>query len=334
MGYSKWSDDVYTSKMSTYARSSTKGFDHDVKYKSDPYGVKVHKTLDPQNIKMRESRDSAEHPYTLPIVGSMDVTGSMSGTPVIMRDKLGGLMNILIKKGYVDHPQIMFMAHGDATCDRVPLQVGQFESDDKMTDDLSNFILEGGGGGQDTESYELAAYIGARKCSMDSLEKRGKKGYFFFIGDENPYDEVDRDQVKTLIGDTIQDGLTLAQIFSELKEKFEVFYILPYGTSNCTSAKLWKNWQKLVGEDRAFKIQNAAMISETIASIIGVTEGKVDLAELESDLKDVGVDATAAKSVSTALAPYAGSTSVTVKKAKVEGALPDKAGGKVSVETV
>ena len=56
----------------------------------------------------------------------------------------------------------MFGAIGDATCDRVPLQVGQFESDNRMDDDLGRIVLEGGGGGQQTESYELAMYFMAR----------------------------------------------------------------------------------------------------------------------------------------------------------------------------
>ena len=56
----------------------------------------------------------------------------------------------------------MFGAIGDATCDRAPLQVGQFESDNRMDDDLGRILLEGGGGGQKTESYELAMYFMAR----------------------------------------------------------------------------------------------------------------------------------------------------------------------------
>jgi hypothetical protein len=45
-------------------------------------------------------------------------------------------------------PQIMFGAIGDATCDRAPLQVGQFESDNRMDDDLGRILLEGGDAGK------------------------------------------------------------------------------------------------------------------------------------------------------------------------------------------
>ena len=72
----------------------------------------------------------------------------------------------------------------DATCDRVPLQVGQFESDNRMDEHLGNMVLEGGGGGQMTESYELAMYFMARHTAIDCHEKRRRRGYLFIIGDE------------------------------------------------------------------------------------------------------------------------------------------------------
>ena len=76
--------------------------------------------------------------------------------PRVLQTKLPQLLGLLLRKGYASDPQIMFGAIGDATCDRVPLQVGQFESDNRMDDDLGRIVLEGGGGGQMTESYELA----------------------------------------------------------------------------------------------------------------------------------------------------------------------------------
>ena len=82
--------------------------------------------------------------------------------PRALQAKLPQLLGLLLRKGYAAHPQIMFGAIGDATCDRAPLQVGQFESDNRMDDDLSRILLEGGGGGQKTESYELALYFMAR----------------------------------------------------------------------------------------------------------------------------------------------------------------------------
>ena len=110
------------------------------------------------------------------------------------------LHELLLGHKYIPHPQILFAAVGDATCDRVPLQVGQFESDNRMDQNLENMILEGGGGGQKTESYELTLYIAARHTAIDCWEKRGRKGYLFIIGDEMAYPLVHRAHVNRLVG--------------------------------------------------------------------------------------------------------------------------------------
>ena len=92
----------------------------------------------------------------------------------MLQRKLPQLLGLLLRKGYADDPQIMFGAIGDATCDRAPLQVGQFESDNRMDDDLGRILLEGGGGGQKTESYELAMYFMARH-TVDRLLRQARQ---------------------------------------------------------------------------------------------------------------------------------------------------------------
>jgi len=56
-------------------------------------------------------------------------------------------MKTLLEAGVTD-PQILFMAVGNAVSDAAPLQVGQFESTEKLMDTwLVNMYLEGGGSG-------------------------------------------------------------------------------------------------------------------------------------------------------------------------------------------
>ena len=82
--------------------------------------------------RIRESRDSDVHPTATSIAVMFDVTGSMGSIPVVLQKKLPELLGLLPRKAYVTDPQILFGAVGDATCDRVPSQVGQFESDNRM----------------------------------------------------------------------------------------------------------------------------------------------------------------------------------------------------------
>src|SRR5437870_13721200 len=87
-----------------------------------------HPLMNPKGARVRESRDSAEHPESLGIVFALDVTGSMGRIPVLLATKeLPKFMNVLTSCS-VRYAQVLFMAVGDATSDRVPLQVGQFET--------------------------------------------------------------------------------------------------------------------------------------------------------------------------------------------------------------
>lgn len=78
---------------------------------------------------IRESRDSEEHPESLPVFIALDETGSMGSIPdKMIRDYLPKLMDSIIDSIGVKHPQILFMGVGDHECDYCPCQVGQFES--------------------------------------------------------------------------------------------------------------------------------------------------------------------------------------------------------------
>lgn len=171
--------------------------------------------------------DSPDKPST-PIVVAFDVTRSRGDDVKIIFDKLPMLIGQAIGKNYVENPKISFCAIGDATDgDKAPLQVGSFQSDTTLDTIMANMWLEKGGGGSGQESYELAAYMYARHSRLDSLSKRGEKGYFFFIGDEGFYPAVSAPQVSRIIGDSLTADIPTKSIFDELREKYEVFYIFP-----------------------------------------------------------------------------------------------------------
>jgi hypothetical protein len=259
----------------------------------------VHPDLDPHGVRLRESRDSAEHPRSLAIAVLFDVTGSMRDVPRVLQAKLPQLLGLLVRKGYADDPQIMFGAIGDATCDRAPLQVGQFESDNRMDDDLSRILLEGGGGGQKTESYELAMYFMARHTAADCFDKRGKRGYLFIIGDEMAYQRVKRAEVSEVTGDGLQADLPLSRILGELTRKWDTYYILPEGASYVGDAEVLHFWRGLLGQN-VIELADLGAVSETIALTVGLGEDTISLGDGLADLTDVG--SAAGPAVSKALA--------------------------------
>ncbi|NUU25052.1 MAG: hypothetical protein HOV68_26650 [Streptomycetaceae bacterium] len=306
MGSGSWSTNVYDAAQSYNASVGRGAFDYsDRAHRSVPRAKwKAHDDLDPRGVAARESRDSDEHPTSLAISVLFDVTGSMRSVPITLQTKLPELFGLLLRKGYVDHPQILFGAIGDATCDRVPLQVGQFESDNRMDDQLGNILLEGGGGGQKTESYELAMYFMARHTELDCLDKRGKKGYLFVIGDEMPYGRVKRREVEKVIGDKLGEDISTEAIVAELQRKYEVYYILPAGSSYVGDTEVLGRWRGLLRQN-VIELDDLDAVCETIALTIGLAEDAIDLDEGLGHLRDVGAVDSQVGSVSRALTTYA-----------------------------
>jgi hypothetical protein len=298
MGSGRWSTSVYDAAARLRAATGASAFSY-----SDSGAATVHPSLDPYGVTVRESRDSDEHPQSLAIAVLFDVTGSMRGVPRALQAKLPQLLGLLLRKGYADDPQILFGAIGDATCDRAPLQVGQFESDNRMDNDLARFLLEGGGGGQKTESYELALYFMARHTVTDCYAKRGRRGYLFIIGDEMAYPRLKPGEVSVVIGDDLQASVPLRAVVSEVQRAWDTYYILPAGASYVGDAEVLGFWRDLLGQN-VIELADLDAVCETIALTIGLGEDAIDLDEGLADLGDVGSGAGPA--VSRALAVLGG----------------------------
>ncbi|WP_433059240.1 hypothetical protein [Dactylosporangium sp. CS-033363] len=319
MGSGTWSTDVYDAADRYRRATGTSAFAY-----SDSGARTVHKGLDPKGVTARESRDSDEHPDSVPIAVLFDVTGSMGSVPRVLQQKLPQLLGLLLRKGYVTDPQILFGAIGDATCDRVPLQVGQFESDNRLDEDLSRFVLEGGGGGQMTESYELAMYFMARHTALDCYEKRGKRGYLFIIGDEQAYSRVKPSEVRDVIGDRLSEPIALRAIVDEVRRMYDTYYILPAGSSYAGNTAILDFWRDLLGQN-VIALDDLDAVCETIALTVGLGEDSIDLDEGLADLGEVG--SAAAGSVGKALSRIGGGRAPLAR-----GATPSDLAGPVSVE--
>lgn len=303
MGYSNWSDAAYQGRQGYRRQAQQTAFTYDQQVRASGV-VQVHDQMNPFG-KRRESRDSDQHPDSLAIAVIFDVTGSMGSVPRVLQTKLGKLMHTLIQRGYVAHPQILFGAVGDANCDKVPLQIGQFESGLEMDDDLGKIYLEGGGGGQVHETYELALYFCARHTAIDCYDKRGRKGYLFTIGDEKSYPAVRRSQVKQLMGDLLPLRISTAALVTEVQKRYEYFHIIPTNTAHGGSAEVQDHWRALLGE-RVLLLEDEGAVCETIALAIGLCEGVVgDLNVGADDLRNAGYDPLATAAATAALAPYA-----------------------------
>lgn len=262
-----------------------------------------HPLMNPKGVRVRESRDSAEHPSSLGIVFALDVTGSMGHIPdLLARTELPKFMQILGTCGVAD-PQVLFVAVGDATSDAAPLQVGQFETTAELMDQwLTWSYLEGGGGAGDRESYELALYFLAEHTDMDAWVKRKKRGYVFMTGDELPYPAVSKHAIESVIGDRVDEDIPTAEVVSALSETFHPFFLIP---DPGRAKRCEKAWRKLLG-DHVLVLESAEDTCYVAAGAVALTEKVVaDVDTLAKMLVDSGVDTTRVRAIVKALTPYA-----------------------------
>jgi len=236
----------------------------------------MHEKLDPKDVKIRESRDSKDNPRSTPIIVALDVTGSMGQhADYIARKGLGTLFNEILASKPITDPHIMFMALGDAACDSSPLQVSQFEADNRIVEQLTQIFLEGGGGGNKTESYDFPWYFAANHTEHDSLIKRGKRGYLFTIGDEESPAGLTKEQIKRVIGDDVQGKLSPEELLAEVQRKYDVFHIIvaqgDYASRSPDTVR--DSWNKLLGQ-HAIWLEDCTKLAETIVSAIEVVEGR------------------------------------------------------------
>jgi hypothetical protein len=329
MGGSRWSDDFYRDRDLDRKKTGKSAFAYDASLKADPSAKKTaHPRMSPRGVT-RESRDSDAHPRSVAIGVVFDVTGSMGTVPVELQKKLPQLMGLLLRKGYVADPQILFGAVGDFFADRVPLQIGQFESGIEMDDDLGRLYLEGGGGGSYEESYELPLYFFARHTSIDCFEKRGKKGYLFLIGDEKPYAKATADAIRKVVGDDLTRDVPVEDVIAEAREKYHVFFVIPHGASHGTDPVLRRRWEELLGPQNVIMLPDADGVCEAIGLAIGLIEGMANADALADDLAAAGASSKTAKAVAAALDPLAKKTALA---ATAKGSLPGGGGRSKSVE--
>lgn len=264
MGYGNYSEEAHRALIMGRSGLSREAIFHQ---------AQCHPLMNPKGVRVRESRDSAEHPESLGIVFALDVTGSMGDIPVLLATReLPKFMKVLSSCSVRD-PQVLFMAVGDATCDTAPLQVGQFETTAELMDQwLTRTYLEGGGGGGGEESYELGLYFLAQHTEMDCYVKRGRRGYLFMTGDENPYPVLSRHIVDSVIGDRLDEDLKAAEVVAELQKTFVPFFLIPDRgrRDRCEAA-----WRSLLGdhvlcmdspEDVCYVSAGALLLSERLVA--------------------------------------------------------------------
>lgn len=231
MGSGIWSRD----KFADYSRSAGRSVNASGAISGNYSAQEMFKSrsLDPAlNVyrKIRECRDSEEHPETVPVILALDVTGSMGGAAVEVAKKLNTVMTELYDS--TKDVEFLCMGIGDLAYDHAPIQASQFESDIRIAEQLDKIFFEAGGGGNGYESYTAAWYFALNNTSLD-CHGRGKKGLIITMGDEplNPY--LPKDPLNKALGGGAEADVETSALYSEVTEKFEVYHLAVIDMLSC-----------------------------------------------------------------------------------------------------
>ena len=210
---------------------------------------KIHPLMNPYGV-FRESRDSAEHPNTVPIIIALDETGSMGNIPkMFLANGLPHIMDTIFQAGITD-PQILFMGIGDHEFDQAPLQVGQFETSDQLLDQwLTSVWIEGKGGPNYGESYLLAWLFAAYHTEHDSFQKRNQKGFLFTIGDEETLREIPASKARNITGRDQYADLSADGLLKAAREKYHVFHLHINETHSGHDQNTKNTWKQRMKDD-------------------------------------------------------------------------------------
>ncbi|WP_422001904.1 hypothetical protein [Reyranella sp.] len=231
--------------------------------------------LDPRGVRMRESRDSTFNPQSNAVIVALDVTGSMGMVAeVIARQGLGTLVEEMLVRLPVSDPHLLFMGVGDVKSDQAPLQVTQFEADIRIAQQLERIWLEGGGGGNNSESYALPWYFAARRTAIDCHEKRGRRGYLFTIGDEMPPEPLTAQDIWQVFGDEVSQPISAAAALAMAEQRYHCFHIVAEEGSYARAHpdRVVPAWRDFMGQ-RVLRLADHRRVAELIVSAIAINEG-------------------------------------------------------------
>lgn len=255
----------YTSARKAYARSS------------EPLRSSRESTTSTRDYKSRAGKTPAPigkdivTDSTHPFVVITDVTGSMSSWPAIIFEKLP-LLGKEVER-YAPRYAISFAAIGDGRCDDYPLQVRDFDSGKPLDEHISALYPEGGGG-DNPESYGLAAYYYLNHCKIE----KAVKPILVMILDAPYHDKVLVREIKDWTGDVVQSDLDTVKLFKELQKKFTVYIVLK-GSKGDSEYNLWS---EIVGSQQVVPMSEPRDVVEILIGIYAGEMGEFKDFEMRS----------------------------------------------------
>lgn len=241
-------------------------------------------------IGIRESRDNPDSPKSTPVMIGFDVTASMGYLArEIATNALNRTITTILNTKAVTDPQVLCAAIGDVRSDKYPLQVTQFESDIRMVKQLMTLCLEGGGGGNGGESYNLMWYFASRHTSADCFEKRHGKGILFSIGDDKCHPDLSAAEIRKAFGDSVPYTLSNEELIREVSAKYDIFHLYIENDS-AGDKEVFRYWNGILpGRSAPVNRKDISLLSDIIVAVMLLNCGKTHnqvLREMDQDVAE------------------------------------------------
>ncbi|MEI6118052.1 MAG: hypothetical protein WCP92_02055 [bacterium] len=244
-----------------------------------------------------------------PVTIVFDETGSMDAFPKIFLDKAPMFHGQIEQQGYLKDFALSFCAIGDARNNEyAPLQVGDFEKGIKLDDILKKIELEGNGGGQQKETYELAAYYYLNHCEMPNADMP----FLFFIGDEGFYSKIPKSILKEYLGEKDCEEQDSKKIFAELNKKFQNNVFLfhrSYGQPS-VDREVVAQWKEILPPEHLIHMKDDKSIVDLMLGVIAMVSNARNLDAYTADMKNRGQNTQRIAAVSNALTPLSNTMSL------------------------
>jgi hypothetical protein len=260
-----WDDKATRKSARDYAKSDNRSYTgHNSNGIAPPVGVNI----------------ATDSPLAQILV--VDVTGSMRSWPSLIFEKIPALYTECnaamqgfepedLKEGNVQLEDILktsVIAIDDARQrSSHPIQVVDFSSGADLVKGVNEIYPVGGGGGNEMESYDLAAYFITRHCKTPNMSK-GAKPTVIIAGDEGFYPDINRDEIKRYMGDDLKRNLKTTTLMERLARDFDTYLLRPelsYYPS--TYARIHKEWQDVLGPQNVLKMDDPARLVDCIIGI-------------------------------------------------------------------
>ncbi len=217
---------------------------------------------------------------------SCDTTSSMGGEVdtemAVLPDLYGEVAKVL--PGY--DPQLCLGIFGDV-CDDFVMCRPQFEMEAPKIVNYLKEMAPQRAGGDSPEDPQYAMF--ARAYLTDTYMNRiGLKGYHFTVTDATCHERLNCKDIQRIFGKEIfdnelknMDGAipTMNAMIKELKRKTHQFILVIDAYDSTVGF-----WQDLCGENSVIEISSTRQLPAVISAIIGLTEGSLDIGDLDQHL--------------------------------------------------